>query len=350
MKNISEFHKLAKTNINKILSEINNKETISNVKIAYYYTKLDNLLFDILCEINWRKKTKRPLDQKWEDAVILYSGKLQKIYLNTNGNVKESLNKLMCDSHKERHNERHELKQNNIKTLSNPTFYRLKKIYLSPLRSNKKATKKRRKPEDLKQLFIKIMRNNDWKIKKHWLNCNIQKQSGFSSSLTCLSGYKNTPNILWYNNFSIGDDLVLWHELAHVMHYNLAMENQNFYQFEPSILVKEIIAFFWEALSLVYITQSTEPDEAKAFWNAYREQSDWYIKNAGDLKKENKVEYGSYYPLARATGERLALALLDNRVSRKQIIDYMCMGEKLTATTLIQAAGLKNDDEPITTN
>ncbi|MEF1285717.1 hypothetical protein QTN94_17760, partial [Vibrio sp. M250220] len=78
--------------------------------------------------------------------------------------------------------------------------------------------------------------------------------------------------------------------------------------------------------------------------------ADWYIKNAGDLEKENKVEYGSYYPLARETGERLALALLNNRVSQKQIIDYMCMGAKLTATTLIQAAGLKNDDEPITTN
>ncbi|MGD8121917.1 hypothetical protein [Vibrio sp. TRT 2004] len=346
MKNLNEFHKLAKTNLKKILSEINNKDTISHVKIAYYYTKLDSLLFDILCEINWRKNIKLPLDKKWEYAVILYSKKLQTIYSNTNENIKENLDKLMCD----RHNERHELKGNNIITLSPPTFYRLKNICLNQLKSEPKATEIRRKPEDLKQTFIKIMRTNDWKIKKHWLNCNIHEQNGFSSSLTCLSGYKKTPNILWYNNFIIGDDLVLWHELAHVMHYNLAMENQSFYQFEPSILVKEIIAFFWEALSLVYITQTTKPDEAKAFWNAYKEQSDWYIKNAGDLEKENKVEYGSYYPLARATGERLALALLDNRVSRKQIIDYMCMGEKLTATTLIQAAGLKNDDEPITTN
>lgn len=227
------------------------------------------------------------------------------------------------------------------------------------VKSIKKYQRKKEQKDAIKRSFVDIenisngfynmMKSQGWNLEENWLRCDIHVKSGITPSLTCLTGYREPPNVLWYNNGRKVDCLTLWHELGHVMHYSLAMKNQNFYQFESSIFVKEIIAFFWEALSLIYVIKCVDSCEKKTFLSAYKKQSDWYASSAESLKQENIAGYKCYYPIARNTGEHLALAVLENRVSKQTIIEFMSMGAKLTASTLMRTAGIKDDNyKPIT--
>lgn len=204
---------------------------------------------------------------------------------------------------------------------------------------------------ELLTYFNQLLSLNNWDTLKLNTECQIYERNGSKPSLTCLMGYRNKPNVLWNRNDEYTDCLTLWHEIGHVIHYNLSMANQNFYQFEPSVLIKEIFAFFWEALLLCYATQSSSKQQAKALFTSYKLQSEYYSAITEKTKNKKDRTYESHYPYARYIGEQLVVAYLGERISQQQIIDYMSMGAKLTATTLIQSAGIKDKtNEPITTD
>ncbi|WP_159737631.1 hypothetical protein [Vibrio atypicus] len=335
-----------------LLALSKNGKPIPPALFECYYTELDSLLFDWYCELLWERSIRENSIKNSElKKISILATTLNNIYKQAKPEEKKTLQELIKTyNHVVLEQEIIQQKRGLIRHKKRYSKFEeyLKSKYFFNQKNNTKNLNINNSNQ-VKYSILSIIKSNEWDIDDAWLSCNIQKMPGTLPSLTCLVGYKKPPNVLWHCNGSKGDILILCHEFGHVMHYNLAMENQNFYQFEPSLLVKEIIAFFWEALSLVYLMQCVESYKAKAFLSSYKKQSNWYIENAENIKQENQVVYGSYYPLARVTGEHLALALLDNRISQKQIIDYMKMGAKLKATTLIQAAGIKdNNDEPIT--
>ncbi len=336
------------------LRELSNKVESSGLSdVVDQYIRVDVLLFEWYYLLIWEQYCDQKNNEKQRNLVKHYAHKLFHFYDNDLKNRDRDLPEIL------------EMGQGGEELLG-WLSYPLKSGVLGSdgfLESVKKAMRKdkvcveqrhtTKSIDDLKldekSKFINLMHTHGWAFKVGWLDCTITQKKGSDHSLTCLSGYKKPPNVLWCSNGQKGDWLILCHELGHVMHYNLAMDNQNFYQFEPSILVKEIIAFFWEALSLMYMVQHTEPLEANVFMSDYKKQSGWYTSNAESLKQQNKVEYASYYPLARAIGEHLALALQNNRVSREQITDYMSMGANLKVSTLMHAAGIKDfNNEPTT--
>jgi|GEM_PF-4966611 len=203
---------------------------------------------------------------------------------------------------------------------------------------------------ELLAYFNQLLSLNNWDTLKLNTECQVYERDDSKPSLTCLMGYRKRPNVLWNRNEEYTDCLTLWHEIGHVIHYNTSMANQNFYQFEPSVLIKEIIAFFWEALLLCYATKSSSKQQAKALITSYKMQTEYYSIISEKIKNKKNRIYESYYPFARYIGEQLVVAYLEERISQQQIIDYMSMGAKLTATTLIQATGTKDKTDELITS
>lgn len=333
------------------LVELQSKEAKDITIVIEEYVQVDKLLYQLYCQQNWAlyfhgvSDERKTLHNCAKELHDYFHGSLRKeIHLFPDGFIDECF----------KDNQPLPLLEGNFLYSSfNPASVFLKraeKALQLDIHHERYETSLKRSYQNIFIWFKTLLEFNGWNISKMNMRCLIYERHNLRSSLTCLMGYGNTPNILWHNGGRHLDCLTLWHELGHVMHYNLSMANKNFYQFEPSLLVKEIIAFFWEALLLIYVIETSNQQEANAFFNDYIRQTNSYILSAKRLKAQEKTEYESYYPIARYIGELLVVEFLENRISRQQIIGYMCMGATLKATTLIKAAGIKDDNEPVTSD
>ncbi|RXJ73476.1 hypothetical protein CS022_09535 [Veronia nyctiphanis] len=143
------------------------------------------------------------------------------------------------------------------------------------------------------------------------------------------------PNVLWRQTNRVCDLLTIAHQFGHVMHYNLSMDSQPFYRFMPINIVKETFGFFWEALGLAYLCAIADEQTQDMLQRSYSLRSYHQWEEALRLKKEQKAKPALFYPLARQLGEKLALQVLQQTLSKNDVMSLMQRGKNLSTEELI---------------
>ncbi|RKF17792.1 hypothetical protein DBZ36_11045 [Alginatibacterium sediminis] len=168
-------------------------------------------------------------------------------------------------------------------------------------------------------------------------------------SRTEVLSYGAAPKVTVQQSNPHQECLELAHEIGHYTHYSCAMKHQHFYGFEPCTLVKEILAFSIESLGLVLLSH-VQPLFSTSLFENYIAQSKYYFLQSsssrlrGVTTNDNPVpsvfSNQDVYPLARVVGQRLAIGLLDARISTSEYAALFSKGAHLSVEELIRMSQL----------
>jgi len=178
------------------------------------------------------------------------------------------------------------------------------------------------------QGFQMLFNHFSWGIKREVIDVEIVIKTSQNNSATCLLGYNKDIKVLWNKHNKYQDVLTVCHELGHVLHYRLAMEEQSFYYFEPIEIIRETFAFFFEGIALFYLCYFSDEKVKKLLVDDFKKQRENY------LSSNSNYIYGSYYHNAIVLSDILILGYIESKIKQKDIWSLMKMGGRLNTKIL----------------